>query len=154
MARRSAAQSGRRGCRSTPVTGSGWRWARQRWWHWGSGSEWDRRGPGDARWGCGGTGRQLAWQTGRLPASGVSVGRGRSVCVLVCEQVESIEPNQGTERKRKPDRHGGRQIKRRTRRGGGMSDGRGQAGGRMLGRRRKRRQSERQTGGGGVGSGG
>lgn len=39
------------------------------WWCWGSGS--DPPGQEGARWGCEGKDRQLAWQMGHLPASGV-----------------------------------------------------------------------------------
>lgn len=61
------------------VAGNGWRWGQWCWRCWGSGSGSDRPGQEGAHWGCEGMDRQLAWQMGHLPASGVSAW-----CACVC----------------------------------------------------------------------
>ena len=82
--RRSAARSTRRGCRSKPAAGNGWRWG-WCWWSLKPGSGFDCPGLGGGRWGCERTDQQLVWQTARLPAPGMSVWCTHGcVCVCVC----------------------------------------------------------------------
>ena len=89
--RRSAARSTRRGCRSKPAAGNGWRWG-WCWWSLKPGSGFDCPGLGGGRWGCERTDQQLVWQTARLPAPGMSVWCTHGcVCVCVCVWVRKRE---------------------------------------------------------------
>lgn len=56
-----------------PVAGNGWQRGQWCWRCWGSGSGSDHPGQEGVHWGCEGMDRQLAWQMGHLPGSGVSV---------------------------------------------------------------------------------